>query len=90
MEQSKKWYQSKIALLGIVIALVGGTDFALGWISGQGVTVEQVQAVQTVYPQVAQGIKDAISSNNIFQALSVIAGSLTTVWRVWFTTAKIK
>ena len=81
---TKKWYQSKIFLLGVVLAFVGGSDLALHWISGN-VTIDQVQIIQDAYPQLADGIKDAVNGKNYFGIITTIGGFLTAIWRKWFT-----
>jgi len=84
MDKTKPWYQSKIALLGIVLGLVGLTDFATGWLSGQ-VTPEQITAIQVAYPAAADQIKAAVNGNNYFGIITAVGGFLSTIWRVWFT-----
>ena len=81
----KKWYQSKLFLLGAVMALVGGTDLAFGWLSGQGVTPEQVQVIDATLPGTAQAIKDAVAGKNYFGILTAVGGFLTAIFRAWFT-----
>lgn len=82
---TKKWYQSKIFLLGLVMALVGATDLSFGWLSGQGVTADQVNIIQNTLPGVADGVKDAVESRNYFQIITVVGGFITSIWRYWFT-----
>lgn len=82
---TKKWYQSKIFLLGVVMALVGATDFAFGWLSGQGVSADQVSIIQNTLPGVADGVKDAVEARNYFQIITVVGGFITSIWRYWFT-----
>jgi len=81
----KKWYQSKIFLLAITTSLIGITDLAFGWLSGSGVTPEQIQVIDTTLPGTATAIKDAIDAKNIFGAITAGAGFLTAIWRAWFT-----
>lgn len=81
----KKWYQSKIFLLAVVMALVGGTDLAFGWLSGSGVTPEQIQVIDATLPGTADSIKDAIAAKNHFAIITAIGGFVTAIWRAWFT-----
>lgn len=85
---TKKWYQSKLFLLGVVLALTGVSDLTLHWISGNA-TLEQVQAVQTAYPQLSDGIKQAVEGKNYFAIITTVAGFLTAIWRAWFTNGKV-
>lgn len=89
MEQTKKWYQSKIALLGLTLVLVFGSNLLLGFLGGQGVSLEQIQAVEQTQPIIAQAIKDYQSGGNILSLVGAIGGALIIVARVWFTTKLI-
>lgn len=81
----KKWYQSKIFLLGIVMALVGGTDLAFGWLSGAGVTPEQIQVVDATLPGTAAAVKTAIAGKNYFGIITAVGGFFTAIFRAWWT-----
>lgn len=81
----KKWYQSKIFLLAAVMALVGGTDLAFGWLSGAGVTAEQIQVIDATVPGTADAVKDAVAGKNYFGIITVLGGFVTAIWRAWFT-----
>ena len=87
--EKKPWYKSKIFILGVVMALVGATDLAFGWLSGQGVTTDQVQVIQTQLPDLAGQIKDAVSGKNYFGIITAVGGFVTGIWRLWFTDTKI-
>ncbi len=87
---AKKWYQSKIFLLAVVMALVGGTDLTFGWLSGAGVTAEQINVIDATLPGTADAVKDAIAGKNYFGIITALGGFFTAIWRAWFTsTAKI-
>ena len=88
MEDKKPWYKSKIALLGIALAITAVTAYGTGWLSMQ-VTPAQLAVVQDQFPEIAAAIKAAAQTGNIFAALSGVAGALISVWRIWFTSAKI-
>lgn len=82
---TKKWYQSKIFLLACVMALVGGTDLAFGWLSGAGVTPQQISVIDATLPGTADAVKDAIAAKNYFGIITAIGGFITAIWRAWFT-----
>ena len=84
----KPWYKSKIALLGIALAFVGGSDLLLHWLSGN-LSLDQIQGVQTAYPELADGLKRAVEGKNYFGIVTTVAGFLTAIWRVWFTSAPV-
>lgn len=82
---TKKWYQSKIFLLGAVISLIGVTDLAFGWLSGHGVTQEQINVISATLPGVAESVKEAVAGKNYFGIITAIGGFVTSIWRYWFT-----
>lgn len=84
--EKKPFYKSKIFLLGAVIALVGATDLATGWLSGAGVTADQFQIIDATLPGTAGAIRDAVEAKNYFGILTVVGGFLTAIFRAWFTT----
>ena len=82
---TKKWYQSKIFLLAAVMALVGATDLAFGWLSGTGITPEQIQVIDATLPGTADAVKDAVAGKNYFAIITAMGGFVTAIWRAWFT-----
>jgi len=89
METTKKWYQSKIFLLGLVMGIVGLSDFAFGWLSGQGISDEQILVVQNTLPGVGQQIKEAVEGKQYFDIITAVGGFVTAIWRKWFTSESI-
>ena len=87
--EKKPWYKSKIFLLGIAMAMVGGTDLATGWLSGNGITADQINVLETALPSAAENIKDAIEGKNYFGIITSVGGFLTAIWRKWFTNTTI-
>lgn len=87
--EKKPWYKSKITLLAIVMGTIGASDLAFGWVSGNGVTPDQIQAVQTALPDVVGDVKSAVEAKNYFGVLNAVGGYLIAIWRVWFTDTKI-
>ena len=90
MQTKKPWYKSKLFLLGLVMALVGGTDLATGWLSGNGVTPEQIQVIDNTLPQLSSDIKAAIQGKNYFGVITTLSGFLGMIWRKWFTKSEIE
>lgn len=88
--EKKPWYKSKIVAAGLILAATAIGDAALGFVSGNGITVDQVQAIQTAYPAAARGVEDAVAANDVFRALSAITGFLVAIWRVWFSPVAIE
>jgi hypothetical protein len=87
--EKKPWWKSKITLLGVVMGTIGLSDLSFGWLSGQGITTEQILAVQTALPNVTEQVKDAVEAKNYFCIITAVGGYLTSIWRVWFTTSQI-
>ena len=85
----KKWYQSKLVWLSLIMALTGVTDLTTHWLSGQGVTNAQLQAIQTATPELFQGIKMAVVANNYFGIITAVGGFVGGIWRIWFTSKEI-
>lgn len=86
MTEKKPWYKSKIALLALSAALVFGSNFFTGWLSGQGVTPEQLDALQQAAPEALEAVKDAADGKDVLSAVGALFGVLIFVFRKWFTT----
>lgn len=90
MTESKKWYQSKLVLLGLAIVFVSVTGLVPSFLMGQGVTPEQLLVLETQYP----GIKDALSGINAGEPwnkyIGTFLGALIVIFRTWFTKATIQ
>lgn len=83
--ETKKWYQSKIVLFGLTLVLVYGSNLLLGFISGNGVTLEQIQAVEQTQPDFAEAVKKLQNGGNILDVIGLLGGALIVLARVWFT-----
>jgi len=70
-----------------VLALVGGTDLAFGWLSGAGVTPEQIQVIDATLPGTADAVKEAIDGKNYLGIITAVGGFIGAIWRYWFTTS---
>lgn len=84
MVETKKWYQSKIVLFGIVLTLVYGSNFITGWLSGN-VSADQLDAIVDTKPQVLDIVNRLKNGESVLSLLGTIAGVLISVLRVWFT-----
>lgn len=84
MVETKKWYQSKIVLFGIALALVYGSNFLTGWLGGN-VSADQLDAIVDTKPQVLDIVNRLKNGESVLSLLGAIAGVLISVLRVWFT-----
>lgn len=83
--EKKPWYKSKIVVLAVTAIFTVGTNIATGWLSGQGVTQEQIEAVANTQPSVAEAIKDYQNGQGLLNSISVIAFAAIAVFRKWWT-----
>jgi hypothetical protein len=87
MEQKKSWYKSKIVLLAITAFFTIGTNLATGWLTGQGVTQDQIEAVANTQPAVAEAIKDYQAGQGLLNSISVLTFAAIALLRKWFTSS---
>lgn len=87
---AKPWYTSKIILLAGASVLVYGGNALTGFLTGAGVTPEQIEVIRSTQPAIAQTIEDFKSGQNI---LSTIVGGvipvLIVIARKWWTTISL-
>lgn len=83
--QKKPWTKSKILILAITAIFTVGTNLVTGWLSGQGVTQEQMDVVAATQPAVSEAIEKYQHGQGIVQSISILAFSAIAVWRTWFT-----
>lgn len=88
MEQ-KKWYQSKIVLFSLSTLLIVGGNLLTGFITGQGVTPDQLAAIETAEPEVAEAVQRLQSGESILQVIAGLFPVLILILRVWFTSTSI-
>ena len=88
MEQ-KKWYQSKIVLLSLSTVLVVGGNLLTGFLTGQGVTPDQLDAIAAAEPEVAEAVKRIQAGDSILQVIAGLFPVLVLILRVWFTNTSI-
>lgn len=85
----KTWYKSKIILLGITTILVFGSQLLNGWVTGQGVTPEQMQALEIAQPQIVDSVERIQAGENALAVLGTSFGAFVLIFRAWFTSTKI-
>jgi hypothetical protein len=83
--EKKPWYKSKIVLLALAAVLTIGGNALYGFLSGQGVTPEQLDAVANTQPAIAEAIKEYQEGQGILNSLSVVIFAAIAVIRRWFT-----
>jgi Zn-dependent protease len=82
----KPWYTSKTVLFAAVVVLIFGGNIAFGWISGQGVTPEQINAVSDAQPAVKEIIERVQNGESILNMLGIIVGIVIGLLRAWTNT----
>lgn len=85
--EKKPWHKSKIFLLAVTAVCTIGANLATGWVTGQGVTEEQINAVSATQPAIADAIHNYQSGQGVLNSLSAVAFAVIAVWRKWFTTS---
>lgn len=84
--EKKPWYKSKLILLGATMIAVFGSTLLNSWLVGQGVTPEQIAALEEVKPDVVESIKNIQGGGKLLSEIGVIFGAAVMVIRKWFTT----
>lgn len=84
MIPTKKWYQSKIVLFGLVLVVVYGSNWLFGWLSGN-VTPEQIKAIQDTQPDMLNIVDRLKNGESVLNVIGSIAGIIIVIVRVWFT-----
>lgn len=88
-EEKKPWYKSKIVLLGLSAVGIFGAQLLNGWLTGQGVTPEQLEALRIASPEIASAIERVQGGENVLVVVGSLFGVLVIVFRTWFTTKRI-
>lgn len=83
--QKKKWYKSKIIMVALALAGIFGYNWLTGWLTSQGITPEQLEALQLAYPDIAEAVQKASDGGNLLSAIGTIAGLAIAALRKWFT-----
>jgi hypothetical protein len=81
----KPWWQSKTILLALTSVLVFGSNLLSGWLTMQGVTPEQVDAISQAEGPVRDAIENVKSGGNVLSAVGSLFGVAILVIRAWFT-----
>lgn len=84
MEQTKKWYESKLVLFGLALVLVYGTNFLYGWL-GSNVTPEELEVIQDTKPDVLDIINRLRNGESVLNVIGTAAGVIIVIVRTWFT-----
>jgi uncharacterized membrane protein len=85
--EKKPWYTSKTIMFAAVSLLIFGGNYAFGWITGQGVTPEQIEAVKAAEPQLYEIIGRVQAGESILNMLGIIVSIVIGILRVWTNTA---
>lgn len=83
--QKKPWYHSKIVLAALTLSGIFGYNLLTGWLTNQGVTPEQLQALQLAYPDIADAIQKARDGGSWLSSLGLAGSLLIAALRKWFT-----
>ena len=83
---AKPWYQSKIILLAGASALIFGGNALSGFLTGAGVTPEQIDIIRATQPQIAEAVEQFKGGQNILNTiLGVLMPALIAIARRWWT-----
>lgn len=83
---AKPWYKSKIILLAAAAVLVYGSSLLITFLSGAGVTPEQIQVIADTQPDIADAIQQYKDGQNILSVtLGVLFPAIIAVVRRWWT-----
>ena len=86
LESGKKpWYQSKTILFALTSVLVFGSNLLNGWLTMQGVTPEQFDAISQAEGPVRDAIDNVKDGGNVLSAVGALFGTAIIVIRAWFT-----
>ena len=86
MTPTKKWYQSKLVLFGLVLVFVYGSNLLLSWL-GVNVTPEQIRAIEDTRPEIMDIVNRLKNGENVLSVIGSLAGVIIVIVRVWFTSA---
>jgi len=84
--QEKPWYSSKIILLSGAAILVYGSNALTGFLTGAGITQDQIEIIRATQPQIAEAVDEYKAGSNILQTtLGVLLPAVIAVVRKWWT-----
>lgn len=81
----KPWHKSKIILFSLGSILVFGSNLLSGWLTNQGVTPEQLAALQQAEGPVREAYESVQTGGNVISAIGSLFGIAIIVFRAWFT-----
>lgn len=85
----KPWYQSKIILLALSGILVFGTNLLNGWLTGQGVTQDQLDSLTTTAPTIVDTVQRISAGESILNFIGIAYSAVMLIFRKWFTSTMI-
>lgn len=85
----KPWYQSKIILLALSGILVFGTNLLNSWLTGQGVTQEQLDSLTQTAPTIVDTVQRISDGENIINFVGILYSVIMLIFRKWFTSTMI-
>ncbi len=81
----KPWYKSKIILLALSSLMLFGSNWLTGWLTSQGVSQEQLDALSQAQPQVTDVVQRVQGGESILSVLGAIISIAILIFRTWFT-----
>lgn len=87
--EKKPWYQSKMILFALTSVLVFGSNYLNGWLTMQGVTPEQAEAIAAAQGPVRDAIESVKSGGSVLSAAGSLFGVVVIILRTWFTSKLI-
>lgn len=83
---AKPWHQSKIILLAGASVLIFGGNALSGFLTGAGVTPEQIDVIRSQQPQIAEAVEQFKTGQNILNTiLGALMPALIMIARRWWT-----
>lgn len=83
---TKKWYQSKLVLLGLSAVLLFGGALLYRYLINQGITQTQLDVLQQQYPDIKQAVEQIQAGQDVWQSVGTLFGALVIIVRTYFTT----
>lgn len=87
--EKKKWYKSKIILLMLTSGMVVGGDLLFKYLTGQGVTPEQIAVISDKYPDIAANIDKLQNGASWLEYGGLIIAGGVAIIRRWFTSSTL-
>jgi len=81
-QEKKPWWQSKIFVTAVAVVLIFGTNLLTKWLTGQGVSAEQLDAIRLAYPDIAAAIERIQNGESWLTNIGLIAAALIAIFRL--------